>query len=72
MANPNTRESLKQYALRALGKPVIEINVDEDQLEDRLDESLQYFAQYHSDGIRKLREANGSIGFNPKRTTVIT
>ena len=45
MANPNTRETLKQYALRALGKPVIEINVDEDQLEDRLDESLQYFAQ---------------------------
>ena len=53
MANPNTRETLKQYALRALGKPVIEINVDDDQLEDRLDESLQYFAQYHSDGIRR-------------------
>ena len=53
MANPNTRETLKQYALRALGKPVIEINVDEDQLEDRLDESLQYFAQYHTDGIRR-------------------
>ena len=48
MANPNTRETLKQYALRALGKPVIEINVDDDQLEDRLDESLQYFAQYHT------------------------
>jgi len=53
MANPNTRETLKQYALRALGKPVIEINVDDDQLEDRLDESLQYFAQYHTDGIRR-------------------
>ena len=53
MANPNTRESLKQYCLRALGKPVIEINVDDDQLEDRLDESLQYFAQYHTDGIRR-------------------
>ena len=34
MANPATRETLKQYALRALGKPVIEINVDDDQLED--------------------------------------
>ena len=33
MANPNTRETLKQYALRTLGKPVIEINVDDDQLE---------------------------------------
>ena len=53
MANPNTRETLKQYALRALGKPVIEINVDEDQLEDRLDESLQYFAQYHYDGVQR-------------------
>ena len=51
MATPATRENLKQYALRALGKPVIEINVDDDQLEDRIDEALQYFAQYHYDGI---------------------
>jgi len=53
MANPNTRETLKQYALRALGKPVIEINVDDDQLEDRLDEALNYYAIYHYDGIRR-------------------
>ena len=53
MATPATRETLKQYALRALGKPVIEINVDDDQLEDRLDEALQYFAQYHYDGIQR-------------------
>lgn len=53
MANPTTRETLKQYALRALGKPVIEINVDDDQLEDRLDEALQYYSQYHYDGIRR-------------------
>ena len=53
MANPNSRETLKQYALRALGKPVIEINVDDDQLEDRLDEGLQYFAQYHYDAIKR-------------------
>ena len=43
MATPATRESLKQYALRALGKPVIEINVDDDQLEDRIDESDSIF-----------------------------
>ena len=49
----STSETLKQYALRALGKPVIEINVDDDQLEDRLDEALQYFAQYHYDGIQR-------------------
>ena len=53
MAEPATRESLKQYALRALGKPVIEINADDDQLEDRLDEALQYFAQYHYDGVER-------------------
>ena len=53
MATPATRETLKQYALRALGKPVIEINVDDDQLEDRIDEALQYFTQYHYDGIRR-------------------
>jgi hypothetical protein len=53
MATPSTRETLKQYALRALGKPVIEINADDDQLEDRIDEALQYFAQYHYDSIRR-------------------
>jgi hypothetical protein len=53
MAEPATRESLKQYALRALGKPVIEINVDDDQLEDRIDEAVQYFAQYHYDGVKR-------------------
>ena len=53
MANPASREQLKQYALRALGKPVIDINADDDQLEDRIDEALQYFAQYHYDAIRR-------------------
>jgi len=53
MATPATRENLKQYALRALGKPVIEINVDDDQLEDRIDEALQYYAQFHYDAIRR-------------------
>ena len=53
MAIPATRETLKQYALRNLGKPVIEINVDDDQLEDRIDEAVQYFQQYHYDGIRR-------------------
>ena len=53
MATPATREQLKQYALRTLGKPVIEINVDDDQLEDRIDEAIQYFAQYHYDGVKR-------------------
>ena len=37
-----------------LGKPVIDINVDEDQVEDRIDEALQYFAQYHTDGVERM------------------
>jgi hypothetical protein len=53
MAIPATRETLKQYALRSLGKPVIEINADDDQLEDRLDEALQFYSQFHYDGIRR-------------------
>ena len=53
MAEPASREQLKQYALRALGKPVIEINAENDQLEDRIDEALQFYQQYHYDGIRR-------------------
>jgi hypothetical protein len=49
-----SRDQLKQYALRALGAPVLEINVDEDQLEDRLDEALEYWRQYHSDGVEQI------------------
>lgn len=49
-----SREQLKQYALRALGAPVIEINVDDDQLEDRIDEALEYWRQYHHEGIEKV------------------
>ena len=50
MANPNSRDKLIQYCKRKLGEPVIEVNVDEDQIEDRIDEALQYFQEYHSDG----------------------
>jgi hypothetical protein len=50
----STREGLKQYALRALGAPVLEINVDEDQLEDRLDEALEYWNLYHYEGIEQI------------------
>ena len=54
MAIPTTREGLKQYCLRDLGAPVLEINVDDDQLEDRIDQSLDYWRLYHYDGIEKL------------------
>ena len=49
MAAPTTRAEFKEYCLRRLGKPVIEINVDEDQVEDRVDEALQYYQEFHSD-----------------------
>ena len=54
MAVPSTKATLKSYCLRALGFGVIDINVSDDQADDRLDEALQYFAQYHYDGIEKM------------------
>ena len=53
MAIPTSKESFKQYCLRKLGKPVIEINVDDDQVDDRISEALLYFADYHFDGTDK-------------------
>lgn len=49
MANPTSRATLIDYCKRRLGDPVIEINVDEDQIEDRIDEAIQYYQTYHSD-----------------------
>ena len=53
MAKPTTRQELIDYCLRSLGHPVIEINVDDDQLEDRTDEAFQFYQEYHSDAIYK-------------------
>jgi hypothetical protein len=52
MAN-TTREQLKQYCLRRLGKPVLEINVHDDQLEDLIDDALQFYRDYHFDGTER-------------------
>ena len=49
MATPTSRATLIEYCKRRLGDPVIEINVDDDQVEDRVDEALQYYQEYHSD-----------------------
>ena len=54
MAVPTTRDEFKEYCLRKLGKPVIEINVDDDQLDDRVDEALRYYWDYHFDGTDKV------------------
>ena len=54
MANPSTRQELIDYALRRLGAPVIEINVDDDQIEDRVDDALQFYQEYHSDATMRV------------------
>ena len=54
MAIPTTKSTFKEYCLSNLGKGVIDINVSDDQADDRIDEALQYFAQYHYDGIEKV------------------
>ena len=51
MSRPTSKATFKEHCLRRLGKPVIEINVDEDQLDDRVDEALDYYADYHFDGF---------------------
>jgi hypothetical protein len=50
----SSRQGLIDYALRALGEPVVEVNVDDIQLEDRVDEALEYWRQYHWDGAEKM------------------
>ena len=54
MAAPTTKDQFKEYCLRKLGKPVIEINVDDDQVDDRIDEAIRYYWDYHFDGSDKI------------------
>lgn len=54
MATPTTKAEFKEYCLRKLGKPVIEINVDDDQVDDRVDEALRYWYDYHFDGSERV------------------
>jgi len=49
MAQPTTRQELIDYSLRRLGSPVLEINVDDDQVEDKVDDALQLYQEYHAD-----------------------
>lgn len=53
MANPSSRKDLKVYCLRRLGFPVIEINIDEEQMEDRVDDALQFYRDWHYDGTER-------------------
>jgi|TARA_R100000027_G_scaffold42958_1_gene32227 hypothetical protein len=53
MAKPTTRQELKDYCLRQLGAPVLEINVADEQVDDLLDDTIQYFNERHFDGVEK-------------------
>ena len=54
MAKPATRQQLIDYSLRKLGAPVLEINVDEDQIDDLVDDAIQLFQDRHFDGVEKM------------------
>ena len=54
MAKPTTRQTFKDYCLRKLGHPVIQINVDDDQIDDRIDDALAFWSDYHYDGTEKI------------------
>jgi len=54
MAAPQTRKQFKEYCLRRLGWPVIDINVDDDQVEDRIDDALAFYYDYHYDGSERM------------------
>tara|TARA_R110000824_G_scaffold329596_1_gene516345 strand:- start:1145 stop:1948 length:804 start_codon:yes stop_codon:yes gene_type:complete len=69
MANPKSRDEIIDYALRKLGSPVVEINVDRQQCEDRLDEALELFTERHFDGVEKayfkhkITQSNKDTGY---------
>ena len=54
MATPTSKSELKEYALRRLGKPVLEINVSDDQCDDAIDYTIQKFQQFHYDGAERV------------------
>lgn len=54
MAAVTSRQELKDYCLRKLGAPVVEINIDDDQIEDRIDDAFQFYREYHYDAVEKV------------------
>ena len=78
MSKPNSRATLKDYCLRKLGYPVLEINVDDDQIDDLTDDAIQYFQERHFDGIErvflkhKLTEADITTAKTTATTTSAT
>jgi len=54
MSQPTTRRTFKDYCLRRLGQPVIDINVADEQIEDRIDDALNYYRDFHYDGTERV------------------
>ena len=54
MAQPASRQELIDYSLRRLGEPVVEINVADEQIDDLVDDALQYFQERHFDGVERM------------------
>ena len=54
MAKITSREKFKEYILRRLGSPVIDINVDDEQIDDRIDDALLKYRDYHFDGMQHV------------------
>ena len=78
MAKPSSKEDLKEYALRKLGKPVLEINVDDDQIDDLIDDAIQLYHERHGEGIdrvflkHKITQAEKDIMVGTASTTTAT
>jgi len=76
MAKPSSRSQLKEYCLRKLGKPVIEINVDDDQIEDLIDDTIQLYNERVYNGVErvmlKYKFTNEDIENGRKRNTSTT
>lgn len=74
MTQPSSRQGLIDYSLRKLGYPVVEINVDDDQIDDLVDDAIQYFNERHYDGIEKvfLKHQLSQNELNSIRTGVTT
>jgi hypothetical protein len=74
---PATREQFKDWCLRQLGHPVININVDDDQVDDCVDQALEYWHDFHFDGVERvylkheLTQQNKDDGYIPVANTVI-
>jgi hypothetical protein len=54
MSQPNSRQGLIDYCLRRLGAPVLEINLADEQIDDLVDDALQYFHERHFDGVERM------------------